>query len=314
MKFAWMVVAGALVAAEARGQGPMFRSGVDLVALNVVVTDGKSRFLTGLQQRDFAVFEDGVQQDVSFFAATAIPLDLAILLDTSSSMNGKMHDVQQAATRFAATLRDGDRVMIVDIKDATQVLQPLTTDLARVNAAIAATTAKGGTALFNGVYLTIRELTKQRTSNEEVRRQAIVVLSDGEDTASLVSFDDVMEQAKESGIAIYTITLRSAYQVQLAQAAGQRFQSEAEFGMKALAQETGARSYFPTAIGELAGVYASIAEELASQYALGYVPKNARRDVAFRRLTVRIPEHPGAASRTRSGYTAPRGPVRVGTN
>jgi Ca-activated chloride channel family protein len=92
----------------------------------------------------------------------------------------------------------------------------------------------------------------------------------------------------------------------MAAASGRRYFSEAEYGMKALAQETGARSFFPMAIAELSGVYGSIAQELASQYALGYTPKNPRRDGTFRRLTVRIADHPGAAPRTRTGYVAPR--------
>jgi Ca-activated chloride channel family protein len=109
-----------------------------------------------------------------------------------------------------------------------------------------------------------------------------------------------------AGIAIYTITLRSPYLVRMAAASGHRYFSESEYSMKALAQETGARSFFPAAISELSGVYGSIAQELASQYALGYTPKNPRRDGAFRRLTVRIADHPGAAPRTRAGYIAPR--------
>jgi Ca-activated chloride channel homolog len=336
VRTACVLLAGLLVAADARAQAllhdvvpseprpsatpspsavakvPVFRSGVELVALNVVVTDG-AKFVTGLQSGNFAVFEDGVQQDVSYFEATSVPLDLAILLDTSSSMSDKLREVQQAATGFVSTLRDGDRTMIVDIKGATKVLQPLTGDIAAAKAAIAGTMAKGGTALFNGIYLTLKELTKQGRSNDDVRRQAIVVLSDGEDTASLVSFDDVMAQAKEAGIAIYTITLRSPYLMQMATASGRRYFSEAEYGMKSLALETGARAFFPAAITELAGVYGSIAEELASQYALGYMPKNPRRDGTFRKLTVRIADHPGAAPRTRSGYIAPRSEQKATT-
>ena len=340
MRTACLLVAGLLVAANAGAQAlmhdataaatapaaaadaspsivtkvPIFRSGVELVALNVVVTDGGSKFVTGLQPGNFAVYEDGVQQDVTFFAATSVPLDLAILLDTSSSMSDKLKAVQQAATGFVSTLRDGDRTMIVDIKDGTKILQPLSGDIAAAKTAIAGTMAKGGTALFNGVYLTLKELTKQQRLNDDVRRQAIVVLSDGEDTASLVSFDDVLAQAKEAGIAIYTITLRSPYLVQMAAASGRRYFSEADYGMKALALETGARAFFPTAIAELSGVYGSIAQELASQYALGYLPKNPRRDGTFRRLTVRIEDHPGAAPRLRSGYVAPRTDRKAATN
>jgi len=331
VRFACLTFAALLVAADGRAQAllhdvpdasttspsavaarpspdtpTVFRASVDLVALSVVVTDSSFKFVTGLRPQDFAVYEDGVQQDVSFFAATAIPLDLALLLDTSASMSDKMQEVQQAATGFVSTLRDGDRAMVVDIKDATRVLQPLSDDIDAAKAAIAATKAKGGTALYNGVYTTLKELLKHRRGTEEVRRQAIVVLSDGDDTASLVSFDDVMAQAKESGIAIYTITLRTPSVFQPVQSRARHSFSESEFSMKALAQETGARAFFPTTIADLSGVYSSIAAELASQYALGYVPKNPRRDGGFRKVTVRIADHPGAAPRTRSGYVAPR--------
>jgi len=284
----------------------VFRSGVDLVPLNVVVTDTRQKFVSGLTAQDFAVFEDGVQQDVSFFSASHVPLDLAILLDTSASMTDKMASVQEAATGFASSLREGDRAMVVDIKDATRILQPLTSDLAAATSAIKSTAAKGGTGLYNGLYLTLKELVKERRNATDVRRQAIVVLSDGDDTTSLITFDDVMDTAKRSGIAIYTITLRSQWTLQESAQSGRRFFSEPEYAMKALAQETGARSFFPTAIAELNGVYGSIADELASEYALGYTPKNPKQDGAFRRIIVRVMERPGVRTRTRSGYMAAR--------
>lgn len=284
---------------------PTFRSNVDLVALNVVVTDSDEKYVLGLGPEDFAVFEDGIQQDVSFFGASDVPLDLAILLDTSASMTGKMELVQQAAIGFLDTLRAGDRAIVVDIKDATKVMYPLGSDLDAARQAILSTVARGGTALYNGTYLTLKEMVKARRANSEVRRQALVVLSDGEDTASLVSYDDLMDLAKQSGIAIYTITMRSkslASQV----SRGRSYFSQSEFGMKALAQETGARAFFPTELSELSGVYASIAEELATQYAIGYSPKNPRADGTYRRVIVRVNDKPGVRTRTRAGYTAPR--------
>jgi Ca-activated chloride channel family protein len=289
----------------------VFRTGVDLVALNVVVTDGQQKYVSGLSAGDFAVFEDGVQQDVSFFAAKDLPLDLALLLDTSASMTDKMQTMQEAAVGFTATLRPGDRVSIVDVKDSIKVLHALDTDPAGAAAAIRRTSARGGTALYNGLYMTLKEMVKQRRDNGEVRRQAIAVLSDGDDTASLIGFEDVMEVAKQSGIVIYTITLKSPYVMRTASNSGSRSFSQSEYSMKALAQETGARAFFPSSIGELAAVYGSIAEELASQYALGYTPKNPKRDGAFRRVIVRVIEQPGARTRTRSGYQSPRPPRAV---
>ena len=143
-----------------------FRSSVDLVALNVVVTDGEQKYVSGLSPSDFAVFEDGIQQDVSFFGASDVPIDLAILLDTSASMTGKMQLVQQAAIGFLDTLRPGDRAIIVDIKDATKIMFPLGGDLAAAKQAILATAPRGGTALYNGTYLTLKELTKERRGEQ----------------------------------------------------------------------------------------------------------------------------------------------------
>jgi Ca-activated chloride channel family protein len=283
------------------------------VALNVVVTDADQKYVAGLRPDDFAVFEDGIQQDVSFFGASEVPLDLAILLDTSASMTGKIQIVQQAAGGFLATLRSGDRTMVVDIKDATKVLFPLGGDVAAARSAIMSTVPSGGTALYNGAYLTLKELAKQRRANTEVRRQAIVVLSDGDDTASLVSYDDLMDVAKQSGVAIYTITLRSKYLVTQAAQRGHSYFSQSEFGMKALAQETGARSFFAADVSELNGIYSSIAEELATQYALGYSSKNPKMDGAFRRVIVRIADRPGIKTRTRSGYLSARA-SRISTN
>lgn len=291
---------------------PVFRAAVDLVALTVVVTDAAQNFVSGLSARDFAIYEDGVQQDVSFFAASAVPLDLALLVDTSASMQDKMQTMQQAALGFLRTLRRGDRAAIVDIKDTVRLAYPLGSDLEAAGEAVRATIARGGTSLYNGLYLGIKEMVKQRRANGDVRRQAIAVLSDGEDTSSLVGYDDVLELARQSGITIYTITLKSPHAVRQASFGGRRYFSQAEFAMKRLAQETGARAFFPMEIRELADVYGVIARELAHQYALGYSSKNPRRDGAYRRVIVRVAERPEATARARSGYIAARVPVRPG--
>jgi Ca-activated chloride channel family protein len=293
-------------AARNPASSPVFKAGIDLVGLNVVVTDKQSKFVTGLTADDFAVFEDGVQQDVSFFAAEQVPLDLALLLDTSASMLDKMQTMQQAAVGFAATLKPGDRITVLEIKDTVKVAHPLGEDVESANQAIRRTSAKGGTALYNGLYLALKEMSKSRRENGDVRRQAIAVLSDGEDTTSLVTYDDVMDLAKSAGIAIYTITLKSEFAVRQASLTGRRYFSQSEFSMKALAQETGARSFFPTRIDELAGVYGMIADELANQYAIGYTSKNPRRDGSFRRVIVRVAERPEVKTRTRSGYVSAR--------
>ncbi len=283
-----------------------FKGGIDLVALNVVVVDPRQQFVSGLTAGNFAIYEDGVQQDVSFFAAAEIPLDLAILLDTSSSMHAKLATAQEAAVGFVSALRPVDRLLVMDIKDSARVLSPLSHDLDTAISAIRGTSAAGNTAIYNGLYLTLKEMARQKQPGRNVRRQALVLLSDGDDTTSLVAYDDVMALARQTGISIYTIMLRSS-QFDSDSARRNAQASKSEYGMKALAQETGGRSFLALQINDLAGVYKAIGEELASQYAIGYMPTNQRRDGAYRRVNVRIVDRANAQPRTRAGYLAPRG-------
>ena len=300
--FVASLVAAALIvpAPSALGQ-TRFQTGVDVVALSVAATDGHDKFVSGLSATDFAVLEDGVPQQISFFSATPVPMDLALLLDTSASMVDKMSLVHEAATGFVSSAKPGDRVTVVDIKDGVRVLHPLDEDLEKARTAIRSTSARGGTALYNGLYMTLKEMVRLRRNNGEVRRQALLVLSDGDDTASLVGFDDVMDVAKRSGIAIYTITVRSDLQRLLAN--HKTAAVPGEFAMRVLAQETGARAFFPGAASELSGIYGTIASELASLYSLGYTSTNPARDGAYRRVVVKVAQ-PDIRIRTRPGYVA----------
>ena len=142
--------AAVLAASTAVAQSPetRFQSGVDLVALNVVVTDPQGRFVSGLSSPEFLVFEDGQPQDISLFDVVPAPIDLALLLDTSSSMADKIGTVQQAAIGFTSVVRQGDRISIVDVKDTVKVIHPLNEDFASARKAIRSTYARGNTSLF----------------------------------------------------------------------------------------------------------------------------------------------------------------------
>jgi Ca-activated chloride channel family protein len=285
-------------------QSPVFRSGSALVALNVSVQDPGAKYVAGLQPADFAVYEDGVKQDVQFFESTAVPVDLVVLIDTSSSMSDKMDLVHESATGFLKTLRAGDRGAVVSFSDSVTILQPLTSDHALLEKAVRGTVAHGSTALNNAVYISLKEFGRAARQEGDPRRQAIVLLSDGEDTSSLVSFDDVLALARRMGVNIYTVALQSKYGAQqFAQQGGRRYFSEADYAMKALARETGAQAFFPGP-AELKGVYGVIATELANQYSIGYVPANGRPDGRFRRVIVQVVTRPELRPRTRLGYTA----------
>jgi VWFA-related protein len=279
-----------------------FKGGIDLVALSVTVTDQHQKHVPGLTPADFEVLEDGVPQDVSFFSGSETPLDLAILLDTSASMSGRLPLAQAAAIGLTRSLRQEDRAAVFSLKDSVDVLQSFTGDVRSLEAAIRSTRPGGGTALYNAVYIALKQFTGPQHAPQEVRRQAVVVLSDGSDTVSLITFDSVLDLAKRSGVAIYTVSLRPKIANPLNRNAGDA--SRSDYSMRALAQETGGRAFFPLEAGELPGIYASIGEELATQYALGYAPKRSDTDGSYRRVSVRVLNHPEARPRTRTGYFA----------
>ena len=281
-----------------------FKSGVDVVALSVTVLDPQARLLAGLSRDKFSVFEDGVRQDIAYFEASDVPLDLALLIDSSVSMEPRLPFVQKAATGFVDALRDGDRAAVFAFNSYVRPLQAFTTDRGLVRQAIQSTTAAGGTALYNAVYVALRGFGKTAGEDGRVRRRAIVVLTDGEDTASVLTFDDLLAEAKSAGVTIYTIGLHADSPAVYAAQQARNYFSTADFAMKQLARETGAKAFFPTGLSSLADAYAEIGRELATQYAIGYVSRNPLRDGAFRRVMVRVSDTPGAQPRTRTGYLA----------
>jgi Ca-activated chloride channel family protein len=255
---------------QAEDQAPSFRAAVDLVSLNITVMNGKGQYITDVNAGEFQVFEDGVYQDLTLFNRTDLPIALSLLLDTSSSMEDRLGTAQEAAVGFANQLRPQDLAEVVDFDSRVEVLQTYTSDREELERAIRRTIAGGSTSLYNAVYIALKGFQKVRstpTQADEIRRQAIVLLSDGEDTSSLVF-------------------------------------REATFALRQLASQTGGRVFFIDDIDELAGVYGQISDELSSQYTVGYVSKNPRRDGSWRRIIVQV-DRPKLAVRTKQGYYAP---------
>ena len=279
-------------------QAPDFRAGVDVVSLNVTVSDLDGRFVTDLDQSAFLVYEDGVEQDVTFFTKTQLPIALALLIDTSASMDERMTTAQEAAIGFSQRLRPEDLAEIVDFDSRVDILQGFTNDAEQLERAIQRTSAGGSTSLYNAMYIALRDLAKAPLREADVRREAIVVLSDGEDTSSLVTFEEVLEQAKRSETAIYSIGLKSD------ESRSQRGFSEADFVLRQLAQETGGRAFFPETVDELTTIYQQISEELSSQYSIGYISANPTRNGQWRRIVVDVARD-ATSTRTKQGYYAP---------
>ncbi|HVH25940.1 MAG TPA: VWA domain-containing protein [Vicinamibacterales bacterium] len=306
MRLWWATAVGLLALAGGSTSGqvstpsgrPAFRGSVDVVPLTVTVTDGARRHVTDLEAHDFQILEDGRPQEIAFFQRSTVPLVVGLLLDTSASMDRRLPVAQKAASGFVRALGANDVAMAIDFDNRVRVRQSLTADTGALSGAIAQMKVGGSTALYNAVYVALKELNKQHGHQEsDRRRKVIVLLSDGEDTSSIVTFDEVLELATRSDTAIYCIGLLGGGAFD-----GQRPQDQ-KFALRQLAERTGGRAFFPQDMDAFSGIYAEIKTELSNQYSLAYESNNPRRDGQFRRISIRVSRN-GASARTRSGYYA----------
>jgi Ca-activated chloride channel homolog len=277
---------------------PRFGSDVDVVNLSVSVADSGRRYVTDLEKEDFTVLEDGVPQQVSVFDQQKAPVSVSILIDCSISMQPSMEIVQGAALRLVKALRPVDAAQIVRFNHRHMVVQDFTSDHGLLEAGIRSIRPEGATGLYNAVYLSLRDLAR-RPADAEMRKRAVVLLSDGADTASLLSDDQVLDAARRAEVTVYAVGLG------IANAGPNSFSdtSRARYFLTALAGETGGQIFFPRGLHELDGVYDRVARELSTQYSLGYVSSNARRDGKWRRVVVHSGRG-GLVLRHRAGYFA----------
>jgi Ca-activated chloride channel homolog len=277
-------------------------AGVEFVNVNVSVLNTKDRFVTDLGREDFVVLEDGVPQEMSLFAQKELPVSLVLLLDMSASMTANVKAVRSAAQRLIAKLDPDDEVQVAQFNQGLRVLQTFTSDKHALDDAIRAAKPSGATALHNSLYITLKDIMRDGPPRD-LRRRAIVLLSDGEDTASMVTDEQVMELARAAEISIYSI------KIGVPGFDREAFGEQARYLLNALARESGGEAYFPTELSRLAGIYDRIGQELHSQYSIGYVPSNTRFDGAWRQILV-ITARQGVTLRHRLGYYAANGSRR----
>ena len=293
-----LVVLAVACGASLAAQRPSFRSAVELVLLNVTVTGPGGRFVSDLSAEDFQILEDGRPQEVTFFSSANVPLSVSLLIDTSSSMDSHLAQAQEAALNFIAKLRPGDTAEVISFDSRVEVVQRPTNDRDLLETAIRRLRASGATSLYNAVYIALSQLAKRKPDTaEDVRRHVIVVLSDGADTSSLVTFEQVLDTAKRSQTVIYAIAL-GVEEVPLKQSLKQ---SDGEFALRQLTQQTGGRVFLSKRPTDLLDVYSQIASELSNQYVLGFPPTG--RETGWRRLAVTV-RQPNVQARTRTGYYA----------
>ncbi len=258
---------------------------VDLVEIFATVYDKSGGLAENLVESDFAILDRGKPQKIEKFELVRdLPLAVGLVLDTSGSMQETIGEAKQAASDFlAGVVRPTDRCFAVGFSDRPRLLMGLTPDVQAVQLAFRELPAVGNTALHDAMVFALYQLRGVRG------RKAVVLLSDGDDSSSLVSYEDALEFARRSGAAIYAIGLNVG-----------STQFAIRDKLEKLASETGGRSYFVSKAVELSGVYDQISHELRSQYLLAFAPNPPGKEGVFSVVEVKAQ---GGKLKTR----APRG-------
>lgn len=303
-RIALLVATVALATAVMTATGlAQFRSGIQVVPLTVTVSNRAGGYVPDLSPSDFMIFEDGKPQTLSLFAAVSSPIDLALVLDNSSSMTEDFHSAQEAACGLTRRLKPGDRAALSGTVRNTFNAHPMTADLRRIDSAIRLMQVFGSTAIYDATYILLRQLQREGRIATEGRRQVIVLLSDGVDNASHVDGEELLDSVRRSDVAVYVILLGDEIREAIG-GKGRAGATQAWFAMNALARESGGRMFTPHSASELPAIYDAIALELSNQYLIGYTPQRQDADGKFRRISVRV-QHPEVAqARTRAGYYA----------
>jgi len=272
-----------------------FRSRAELVLLPVTARDTQGRVVRDLVAGDFRIFENGRPQQIAMFSDDQIPTSISLLLDTSASMQQNLTATQAAAGGIVDRLGPADAGQVVAFNNTVDIRQDFTSDHALLRRAIDTSRADGSTALYNAVYIALRALQRHRPTNSDVRREAIILLSDGEDTVSVLDFDRVLDAARRSQTLIYTIDLR------VGSAATQPRGKDGAYVLRQFAEQTGGRAYSVTDVHQLDSVYKEIYDAIAASYMLGYVPKPDAPGGDWRAISIAV-NRPGVIARTRAGY------------
>ncbi len=257
---------------------------VELVMVNVSVTDSENRPVMNLEPENFQIFEDKVEQQIRYFSSEAAPVSLGIVFDISHSMERKLSFAKDAALRFLQTGTPDDEYFLVEFSTHARVAEGFTTDIRRLRDRLTLTPAEGATALYDAVYLGLSKLKSGQNP-----KKALLLITDGEDNHSRYSRADIREVVRESDAQIYVLDLGRAL-------------------IGDLAEMTGGHSYHIN-VTDLEDTCERIAVEMKNQYVLGYESTNGNRDGKFRKIRLKVTPPAGLSRlsvRSRDGYFAPK--------
>lgn len=285
---------------SAQGTPYRMKRDVELVVLYASVLDDRGNFVPSLQENNFKVFEDKVEQKVSVFKREDVPVSLGLVVDNSGSMRDKREKVNAAALAFVKTSNPQDEVFVVNFNDEffLDLDKDFTSDVRELRDALERVDSRGGTALYAALVGSMDHL-KKATRDKKV----LLVVTDGEDNASgHVTLQSAVEEARKSGTLMYTVGLLNQEEKRAAR--------HARKDLVTLATETGGAAFFPNSVEEVQAICGLIARDIRNQYVLAYYPTNMARDGSFRTVHVDVVNPPHANGkltvRTRLGYYAPK--------
>lgn len=288
--------AAAAVGLAARPQDPphvVFSSRTDLVVLHVSVVDRKSGFVPGLPRDAFTVYEDGKPQTIQFFRNEDTPVTVGLAIDNSGSMQHKRDAVIASGLAFADSSHPQDEMFTINFNERVWPGlrgHPFTSDHGELRAALAGSTARGQTALFDAIAASLSQLAAGHQ-----QKRVLIVISDGGDNASRTRFDDVLDRALRTNVVIYAVALYDEYD-----------DDANPKVLRELAAATGGEAFFPRHTEEVTRILQRIATDIRSGYSIGYVP-GATGGHGFHsvRVSVRPPDGRKVTVRARTGYVLP---------
>jgi Ca-activated chloride channel family protein len=278
---------------------PLVRVPVDVVLVNATVTDGRGRYVVGLDNKHFQLWEDKVEQEIRYFSSEDVPMSVGVIFDISGSMKDKIKHARNAAATFLRMGNASDEYFLLQFSDRPSILEDFTTDISRAQRDLVLTEAKGMTALYDAVYFGLNKLKDGRNP-----KKALLLITDGEDNRSRYTFSNVRDYVKEKDVMIFAIGIVDGPGSQLGVGRSGRATIEE------LAELTGGYAFFPESVFDLERDCERIATELKSQYVLGYTSSNASKDGKWRRIRVKVntPKELPSLSvgvRAKTGYFAP---------
>jgi VWFA-related protein len=293
---------------EARGDdASVLVVDVDLVTLPVSVLDRNGQPVHGLEEQHFRVFEDGVEQEISRFRQEDVPISVGLVIDSSGSMNEstKRERVNSAALVFVRESNPDDETFVITFNDEAFLEQDFTRSMGNLMDALDNIYNRGETAVNDAIYLALEHV----EAEGRMDKKALLVVSDGEDNASVYTRDEVMERLRESDVSVYAIGLLDPDE-----GGGLFRKSPAERAREAIEEivhATGGQAFFPESLDEVEELCRRIARDLRSHYTIEYRPGNGAHDGTLREIEVRVdpPDgFPRIEVRTKTSYRAPEPP------